>query len=356
MPLDIDHPSLAGLDDVLDREVRPFAQEMDGNPEILRRGLKALARNGWMALRRPAEYGGPALDDHDFRHFQIAIARVSGALAFLQTQHQSAVSMLSKSDNEALKRSVLPRAHDGGRLMGIGFSQLRRSGPPSMKASPIPGGYRLDGHVPWVTGFGFFDSFLVAATLPDGRAVFGLVPLGAGAGIRVGEPMRLAAMEAAQTVTVDFESYLLSDKNVAFIQPSGWILANDMINVTLQGFFALGCAWAGLDLVRAAARRRDADFLVRTADALEQEIERCTAALDANPTMIDLAERHRRRAWAIELMARCAHAAVVASSGAANSVAHPAQRVYRESIVFSVSAQTSAIMEATLERLVAREG
>jgi len=207
-----------------------------------------------------------------------------------------------------------------------------------------------------VTGFGFFDSFLIAATLPDGRAVFGLVPLGAGAGIRVGEPMRLAAMEAAQTVTVDFESYLLSDKNVAFIQPSGWILANDMINVTLQGFFALGCAWAGVDLVRAAAQRRDADFLVRTADALEQEIERCTAALDANPTMIDLAERHRRRAWAIELMARCAHAAVVASSGAANSVAHPAQRVYRESIVFSVSAQTSAIMEATLERLVAREG
>lgn len=356
MPLDIDHPLLARLDDVLERQVRPLAQAMDDDPEALRQGLGALAENQWLALRRPAAYGGPALDDHDFRHFQIAVARVSGALAFLQTQHQSAVSMLSKSDNEVLKQAVLPKAHNGDRLMGIGFSHLRRSGPPLMKATPIPGGYRLDGHVPWVTGLGFFDSFLVAATLPDERAVFGLVPFATAPGIRVGEPMQLAAMEAAQTVTVDFEGYLLSDKNVVFIQPSGWILANDMINVTLQGFFALGCAWAGVDLVRESARRRDADFLVHTAQALASEIEQCTAALDANPTMMDLAERHRRRAWAIELMARCAHAAVVANSGAANSRSHPAQRVYRESIVFSVSAQTTAIMEATLERLIARQG
>jgi hypothetical protein len=30
--------------------------------------------------------------------------------------------------------------------------------------------------VPWVTGFGLFQEFIVAAVLPDGGAVFGLVP------------------------------------------------------------------------------------------------------------------------------------------------------------------------------------
>jgi len=30
--------------------------------------------------------------------------------------------------------------------------------------------------VPWVTGFGLFQEFIVAAALPDGQAVFGVVP------------------------------------------------------------------------------------------------------------------------------------------------------------------------------------
>ena len=63
-------------------------------------------------------------------------------------------------------------------------------------------------------------------------------------------------------------------------------------------------------------------------------------------------ERLNVRAWAIDLAARAAHAAVTASSGAANSLEHPAQRIYREALVYTVSAQTTPIMEATLRRLV----
>jgi hypothetical protein len=61
------------------------------------------------------------------------------------------------------------------------------------------------------------------------------------------------------------------------------------------------------------------------------------------------------RAWAIDLAVRCAHAAVTVSSGAANYSNHAAQRVYREAIVFTVSGQTTAVMEATLNRLVRSE-
>jgi hypothetical protein len=57
------------------------------------------------------------------------------------------------------------------------------------------------------------------------------------------------------------------------------------------------------------------------------------------------------RAWAIDLAARIAHAAVTVSSGAANYSHHDAQRVYREALVFTVTGQTRAVMEATLERL-----
>ena len=58
------------------------------------------------------------------------------------------------------------------------------------------------------------------------------------------------------------------------------------------------------------------------------------------------------RAQAIDLAVRCAHAAVIVSRGAANGLDHPAQRIYRESLAFSVFGQTTPVMEASLAQLI----
>ena len=66
-----------------------------------------------------------------------------------------------------------------------------------MKAESCDGGYLLNGHVPWITGWSFYPEFLIGATLPDGQAVFGVVPLkhaeDKNGKITISEPMRLAA-------------------------------------------------------------------------------------------------------------------------------------------------------------------
>ena len=62
-------------------------------------------------------------------------------------------------------------------------------------------------------------------------------------------------------------------------------------------------------------------------------------------------ENLQLRSWAINLAGRSAQAAVTVSSGAANYKHHAAQ-VYREALMFTVSGQTTEIMEATLARLV----
>jgi hypothetical protein len=89
---------------------------------------------------------------------------------------------------------------------------------------------------------------------------------------------------------------------------------------------------------------------------LEAELEELRAATEDARSRISedtTQERLDLRAWQIELSVRCAHAAVTSSSGAANSLNHPAQRVYREALVFTVSAQTGPVMEATLARIAA---
>ncbi|MCW5943554.1 MAG: acyl-CoA/acyl-ACP dehydrogenase [Fimbriimonadaceae bacterium] len=341
-------------------QVRPRAEALDVEPAALREVLEAFCDRGWMAMRRPMAYGGPELDEASFRGFQEATARASGAFAFLQTQHQSAVAMLARGSNEALKAEYLPLMADGRRLVGIGFSQLRRPGPPMLAATEVAGGYRLDGEVPWVTGLGFYPEFLVGAALPDGTAVFGLVPFGdadQGPGrIRVGEPMALAAMGSAMTVSARLEGWSLPADRVAFVRPPGWIHRNDLVNIALQGFFAIGCAEAGLDVAEAAGRKRGTEATGRAVASLRAEIAACRSALAEAQARGEetTSERLRLRAWAIELAVRCAHAGVAATGGSANAVGHPAQRVFREALVYTVSAQTTPIMEATLERLSRR--
>jgi alkylation response protein AidB-like acyl-CoA dehydrogenase len=306
------------------------------------------------------EFGGPELTEPMFREFQQECARTSGSLSFLQTQHQSAVSLIARGDNPRLAAQYLPQMADGTKLMGIGFSQLRRAGPPIMTAEPVDEGFILDGKVPWVTGWSFYPEFLVGAALPDGRALFAIVPLPvepAVEGISVSDPMQLAAMQTAATVSVEFHRFLVRYDRVAFVKPAGWIHNVDMINIALQGHFAIGCAQAGLDILERNCAVRSQPFLQTARDDLQAELAQCRAATElaqrgANEESTP--ERLEVRAWAIDLAVRCAHAAITSSSGAANSVNHPAQRVYREALVYTVSAQTSEIMEATLRRITGR--
>lgn len=341
----------------LQNEVHPHANDIDADPLQLRKALDGLCKHGWMALRRPEQFGGPALSEPEFRQFQESVARYSGSLAFLQTQHQSAVGMLSKNASDDLKARLLPKMANGDYLLGIGFSQLRRPGDPIMKAEPQGDGYLLNGHVPWVTGHSFFHDFIIGATLPTGESMFAIVPFvdssqPEGGSIVFNGPMRLAAMESPQTMSAELKNWIIKPEDVAYIQPDGWIQNNDMINVTLQAWFALGCARAGLDIVEKNYERRKSGFIQDAFTSLDQELGECRTRCEDQT--LPLEERIAARAWAIDLCARCAHAGVITSSGAANSVRHDAQRVYREALVYTVSAQTAPIMEASLQRLVAR--
>jgi alkylation response protein AidB-like acyl-CoA dehydrogenase len=338
----------------LREQVAPKAEEMDRNPAALKEALDGLCGLDLMALKRPEQYGGPEISDAALRRFQEEVARYSGALAFLQTQHQGVVGMIASSGNQAMKDEYLPRMGDGRRLVGVGFSQLRRPGPPIMRAEPTPGGYLLDGHVPWVTGWSMYPEFMIGAALPDGRSVFGLVPLTPVQGVKISSPMELAAMGAAMTVSVDFEKFHLPEERVALIREPGWIRNSDQINIAQQGSFAIGCSLAGLDILQRNAQRRNLCVAQEVYDQLSAELENLRAEQEAFRTQISdetTDDRLKLRARLIEMAVRCAHAAITSSSGAANSMSHPAQRVYREALVYTVSAQTGPVMDATLREI-----
>jgi alkylation response protein AidB-like acyl-CoA dehydrogenase len=346
----------------LRESVAPVASEIDENPEALKQALQGMGDRSLLALRVPKVWGGAGVSEVTYRHFQQLVPRYSGALNFLQTQHQSAAGFFTNSDNEALKQQYLPYMSQGQILVGIGFSHLRRSGDPMIKAIPVEGGYHLGGKVPWVTGFGFFQDFIVGAALPDGRAVYGVVPFvetmqETGGTIAFSEPMQMGAMSSTNTVTATLSYWFLPQKHVLFVKPIGAIHENDKKNVLHHGFYSLGCARAGLDIVEAVYQTKQLSFIKQAFESLNEELTRCQSAMmqALPPDSQTWKERLKLRSWAINLAQRCASAAITVSSGAANYRYHAAQRVYREALVFTVSGQTTAVMEATLARLLVSE-
>ncbi len=335
--------------------VAPHASEIDQGGQILAEALKEMGRQRLMALKVPPQYGGPGLDAPALRRYQEECARASGTFAFLQTQHQSGSALILSGENVSLADEYLPKLVTGEKTLGIGFSQLRRPGQPIMTAEATDGGYILKGHVPWATGESYFQEILIGATLPSGEALFAITPFANGQGIALSQPMKLASMEAARTVTMDFDDYFCPQSKVVMIKPNGWIANSDMINIALQGHFAIGCALAGLDVLKTISEKRPSATLIEVLDSLQEELDRCrmeTANAQQSFEEETTEDRLKVRAWAIDLAFRCAQAAVVSCSGASNSMQHPAQRIYREALVFSVSAQTTPIRDATLARLV----
>ena len=350
--MDCDRSILDITNSFLLQEVAPKANEIDSNPQALYQALQSLGKLNLLALRSDKQ-----VSEETFGDFQELIARYSGALAFVQTQHQSAAAMLVNSDNSGLQQTYLKRMGNGEVLMGVGFSQLRRGGEPLTLAVPVAGGYQLDGVVPWVTGWDLFEHFIVAATLPDGSAVFGIVPFVQTSQKSRGEitfttPAQLAAMTSSNTVSATLTRWFLPTEHVVFIKPPGWIHENDKNNILRATFLATGCAFAGLDILEAAKENKSLSFITNAFESLLQELTHCrTLIREAQQKSIGSAELLQMRAWAIDLATRIAHAAVTVSSGAANYMHHPAQRVYREALVFTVTGQTTAVMEATLQRL-----
>ena len=341
----------------LQAEIVPLANKIDRDSKTLKLAFNKMGKRSWLALKVDPALGGTGLTETEYRCLQISMARASGALTFLQTQHQSAVSKLAQSENKSLQQFV-PDAATGRVTVGVGFSHLRRRGTPMMQARPTATGYLLTGKVPWITGYKFFDYFIVGAALPDGRELYGLLPFQNQSSktkgkINFSEPMELMAVAATNTVSAEIEEWFLDRDRLVTITPPGAIHGSSRRNILNHSFFALGCAYAALDLLEKIAQKKQLDFLNRSWQAFQQEVTKSKTKAIASMSDPDISyqQKLQLRVQTIDLAQRCSLAAVVASSGAANYLHSDVARIYREALLFSISGQTTDVMAGSLNLL-----
>ena len=169
---------------------------------------------------------------------------------------------LESSENQELRRSILPRIAEGEALGGTALSNPMKfySGiePLKLKAQEVPGGFRVQGQLPWVSNLGpehFFGAIFQVDGKP-GREVMALVPCNA-EGLRIVQSAHFVALEGTRTFSVRFDDVflptesILADPAVPYLAKirSGFIL--------MQTGMALGLVQGSIDIMRKADRTHE---------------------------------------------------------------------------------------------------
>ncbi|WP_437730617.1 acyl-CoA dehydrogenase family protein [Sorangium sp. So ce1335] len=339
----------------------PAASATDQAEAVPREHIRALADAGLLGIATPARHGGQGAPARVAREVLEILAGACGVTAFVQMQHATAAcSLIARGDNEALKERVLPRLAAGERFCTVGFSHVRRPGPPMVRVEPDGDAVRLDGTVPWLTGHGIADDAVIAGALPDGRLMYVLTPLWAGDAIEPSPPLRLSAMNASATVSLTLRGLRVGAEQVIVTATREQQAARDVAGLLTPSALSLGVAGAAAALLAELAGRRGSAHLAGAARSLEGERDDARAEVEAwadRPEAEGYGEHAVRvRAWCIELGVRAAHAAVAATGGSANLLDNAAQRLVREAMLYSLTAQTRDLQTATVQRLLDRGG
>lgn len=331
--------------------VKPQAEVIDQNVNALKNCLQGFGDRHLLGLKIPETLGGSGFSSLEYGLAIAEISRASGILAFLQTQHQSAGGMIAQFGNSS-QRAFLPKMVTGELKIGVGISHLRRQSKPMVKAIATDDGYLVTGKIPWITGYDYFSRAIVGATLPNGDEFYGFIPLensqqSDGGSINCGEPLQLAAMGMSQTVAVKLDQWFLSTEDILIIKPAGSVQKGDRQNVLKHGFYALGCAYGSLDFLQTKLNESQHHLLRIRLDELKNQI---IVALETEKTNFD--EQLALRIKVVAIAQEYAQLALIRSGGAGNILTHPAQRLYREALMFSIFGQTQTIRNATLQTLI----
>jgi alkylation response protein AidB-like acyl-CoA dehydrogenase len=350
---------------------RPYASETDQRNTPRTENMQALASAGLLGLGIPKTYGGLDASPQLQREVQEILASYCGVTTFTQAQHHGPCRMISNCPNERMKQALLPKLAAGAWMCGVSFAHLRRPGTPILRAIPVAGGYRLEGSAPWVTGWGLMNQFVYGAALPDGRFVYLWVPVqretfaelfegitppdNDWGSVSVSEPIPLCAMNASATVVLTLEGLFVPQEHWMLESDRETMRRNDHNNILGATAMPMGCATGAVRLLCETAEKRGIPAIQRAAISFTNEAEDLKAHIkewNGQQEAPQYAEEALRiRAWCIEFAMRSAHAAIAASSGAANLLSHPAQRFLREAMFYTIQAQTHEVMDATLARL-----
>lgn len=321
--------------DYLDRvrrfslSLQPEAERLDTDGDLLAEKYARFVSEGLHVGWSPRQ----PLTGREFCEVLALLAETSGAFAFVALQQLVA--------NLSLAGRVLADA-DWPRV-GVAFGHLRnRRG-----ASPVWDGCLANGTVPWLTGAGIFDSVVLGMRGPDGAEVYALAEASDRPAFRHNAPLDLMAGSGTRTVSVLVRDLRVGEDAVLRADPPGTMERNDMQSVLYQTPLMVGCVRACRKLLDTSSHLHAAQR--NRCDAVTEDLlRRVYAAFDGCTPE----EGQQIRAELGDFSVRLARLTVMACGGVGLVRGHPGQRLYCEALLYSLMAQTTAIVNQAFHEVM----
>ncbi|MDH6220876.1 acyl-CoA dehydrogenase family protein [Streptomyces pseudovenezuelae] len=340
------HPLIPVARSLADDLLAPRAAEVDQGT-VPASHIEAIRRSGLLGVSAPKQYGGAGAPDSVAREIAEILSGACCSTWFVQTQHHTPVRMLAKSALPVRERLLRPLA-TGELLAGIAFAHVRAFPKVPVRVTPERGGWRFDGTVPWYTGWGLNDVMLLAGVTDTDEVVFAFTEAREQPGLTPSAPMRLAALTASVTVSLELDGLWLPDDAVVLRTPQEKFALVDLPRNTNASPAVFGVAYAALGLLAGAGEEEAAGALRGRLD----EVRRQVYELAEHPVPHErVAERLALKTRAYDLMRAATTAAVVARGGRAMDLREPAQRLAREGMFLLVQGQTVEVRRAHLDAL-----
>ncbi|MEU6686749.1 acyl-CoA dehydrogenase family protein [Streptomyces sp. NPDC046832] len=331
------HPLVTGAQRLAHDLLVPRAErvDQDGVPAS---HVEAVKRAGLLGVVAPREYGGADAPVSVARETAEILSGACCSTWFVQTQHHTPVKLLATYDSPAREKLLRPLA-TGELMAGIAFAHVRAFPRVPVRAVPREGGWRFEGKVPWYTGWGLNDVMLLAGVTDTAEVVFVCVEAREQPGLTPSAPMRLAALSAARTVSLELDGLWVPEEAVVLRAPQEEFALIDLPRAANASPAVFGVAYAALDLV---ARSPEGEETARSLRARLDQVRREAYALADRPAAADsVPERLAVKTRAYDLLRAATTAAIVAGGGRSMALDSRAQRLAREGMFLLVQGQTA---------------
>jgi len=332
--------------------IRSRAMGIDQSGDWPAEDLRVLGTIGAYRWVVPIEEGGEDLSAIELHFRYEALASASLTTALVLTQRDSAAALIDGAVDWPLRSQYLAKLANGECFTTVGIAQLttsRQMGLPALKATPIDGGYLLNGLIPWSTGAGKAAFIVSGATLADGQQILFALSTDL-PGVLVQPPLQLVALRGSWTTQVLCDQVKL-DESLVLRGPSERVLGERGKTLPLsQAFLGMGLCRSAIELMKEHDSELGRGAVMNLEPQLQQLRERILEACrpGGEPEAEQVAQL---RSACNDLAIRATHAAVALYKGTALLLDHPAQRLAREAMFLLVWSCPNPVIDCTVQML-----
>ena len=355
-----------------DREVAPYAAELDREDRFPAETFEKLAEAGFMGLCVPEEYGGAGTDFLSYVLLLEEISRADAGIGVTLAVHTSAGTLpILMYGTEEQRARWVPDLARGAKIGCFALTEPEAGSDAAAiaaRAERVEGGYRLSAHKQWVTNGRVAGAMIVFARAPGGVTAF-VVGMDA-EGISFGEHARKMGVISATTDDVLLDNVFVAEEDRLGEEGRGLSVALGTLDSGRIGIAAqaIGIAEAAFRYASDYAAKRttfgkpiaehqavafklaDMQTKIRAARLLTHE-----AAWMRDRGMRVTEAGARAKLFASQVANEVTYDAVQVLGGYGYMKDHPVERYYRDARVTEIYEGTSEIQRLVISRGILKE-